>query len=184
MTRAVIRQLRRRSLALAWSAKRPKTATLVLSSKTWWPQSAPRCQRTSLLVFSRALKKRSTKQINKKGLPLDSISNKVCKNHPQLNKTWALLRKRLKKSECSSLESPELKASPRRGHMSSKSKILQSIWGVLWEKMRTQPRVTNLKRPPSQRTQKSKSLRNTSEKSQITRLSHVEPLKIVLSSTR
>ena len=182
MTRAVIRQLRRRSLALAWSAKRPKTATLVLSSKTWWPQSEPRCQRTSLLVFSRALKKRSTKQINKKGLPLDSISNKVCKNHPQLNKTWALLRRQLKNCVLLSQESLVRRVSHPRRLTCSKNRILQSIWGAritrLWL-VSSQP-VQQLKKTPRLKLQ-----RRALEKNQIIHQWSVRPmLKTCPSSTR
>ena len=182
MTRAVIRQLRRRSLALAWSARRPRTATLVLSSKTWWPQSAPRCQKINLLVFSRALKKRSTKQINKKGLPLDSISNTVCKSHPQLNKTWALLKRQLKNCVLLSQESLVQRVSHPRRPTCSKNRILQSIWEARITRpwlVSSQP-IQQLKKTPRLKLQK-----RALEKNQIIHQWSVRPmLKTCPSSTR
>ena len=184
MTRAVIRQLRRRSHVLAWSARRPRTATPALSSKTWWPRSAPRCQKTSLLVFSRVLKKKSNKQINKRGPPLDSISNSntVCKNHRQLNKTWALLRRQLKKCVLLSQESLVQRVSHPRRPTCSKNKILQSIWEVKITKpwlVSSQP-IQQLKKIPRLKLQ-----RRALEKNQIIHQWSVQPmLKTCLSSTR
>ena len=182
MTRAVTRQLQRRSHVLAWSARRPRTATAALSSKTWWPQSAPRCQKTSLLVFSRALKKKSSKQINKRGPPLDSISNIVCKSHPRPNKTWALLRRRLKNCVLPSQESLVQRVSRLRRPTCSKSRILQSIWGVKLTKpwlASSQP-IQQPKKTPRLKSQK-----RALEKNQIIRQWSVQQmLKTCPSSTR
>ena len=182
MTRAVIRQLRRRSHVLAWSARRLRTATAALSSKTWWPQSAPRCQRTSLLVFSRVLKKKSSKQINKRGPPLDSISNIVCKSHLQLNKTWALLRRRLKNCVSLSQESLVRRVSHPRRPTCSKNKILQSIWEVKLTRpwLVSSQQIQQLKKIPRLKLQ-----RRALEKNQIIHQWSVLPmLKTCPSSTR
>ena len=181
MTRAVIRQLRRRSHALALS-KSPRTVQPVPSSKTWWPLSAPRCLKTSLLVFSRALKKKSTKQINKRGLPLDSISNTVCKNPLQQNKTWALPRRLLKNCVLLNQGSLEQRVSHPRRPTCSKNKILQSIWEVritrLWL-VSSQP-IQQLKKTPRWKLQ-----RRALEKNQIIHQWSVLPmLKTYPSSTR
>ena len=182
MTRAVIRQPRKRSHVLAWSARRHRTATVALSSRTWWPRSAPRCQKTSLLVFSKAPRKKSNKQINKRGPPLDSISNIVCKSHPRLNKTWALLRRQLKNCVSLNQESLVRRVSHPRRPTCSKNKILQSIWEVKLTRpwlVSSQP-IQQLKKTPRLKFQ-----RRALEKNQIIHQWSAQPmLKTCLSSTR